>query len=71
MYKHKSSFIIIYITINISLCLHERTCGNLRGERMYNISASMRMQGCEFGLYIYTSMRIHVNDMRICVFDLG
>ena len=26
------------------------------------------MQGREFGLYIYTSMRVHVNDMRICVF---
>ena len=34
---------------------------------MYNISASIRMQGREFGLYIYTSMRIHVNDMRVCV----
>ena len=27
------------------------------------------MQGREFGLYIYTSMRIHVNDMRICVIE--
>ena len=35
---------------------------------MYNISASMRMQGREFCLYIYTSIRIHVNDIRICVF---
>ena len=28
----------------------------------------MHMQGHEFGLYIYTSMRVHVNDMRFCVF---
>ena len=63
-----SSFIRIHILINISLCLHERTCVYLCGERMYNISASMHMQGHEFGLYIYTSMRVHVNDMRICVF---
>ena len=26
------------------------------------------MQGREFGLYIYTSMRIHLNDIRICVY---
>ena len=29
------------------------------------------MQGHEFGLYIYTSMRIHVNEMRICKYELA
>ena len=68
LYKRKSGFIRTHIIINISLSLHERTCVYLCGERMYNTSASMRMQGREFGLYIYTSMRVHDDDMRICVF---